>query len=101
MTVNQMTNCWCETNEVERTLLFISTGSKMGNAGGECPGSFILHCWRRESPLKTMFWRHWQSAGQSFGRDLFMLPADAEDDAAGESGSGRTGVCSVEGGAVQ
>ncbi len=99
VTVNQVNQLLGETNEVERTLLFIGTGTK--NVGKtlavNAQSDFDALLGEGESPLKSDVLAALANAGQNWWAFIHVLPADAEDDAWVKAVLAAQVVCSVEG----
>ena len=99
VTVNQVNQLLGETNEVERTLLFIGTGTK--NVGKtlavNAQSDFDALLGEGESPLKNDVLAALANAGQNWWAFMHVLPADAEADAWVKAVLAAQVVCSVEG----
>lgn len=69
VTVNQVNQLLGETNEVERTLLFIGSGTK--NVGKtlavNAQSDFDSLLGEEASPLKMMFWLRWRTLARTGG----------------------------------
>lgn len=99
VTVNQVNQLLGETNEVERTLLFIGTGST--NAGKtlavNAQSDFDALLGDGDSPLKNDVLAAQANAGQNWWGFVHVLAADSEADAWVEAVKAAQVVCSVEG----
>lgn len=99
VTVNQVNQLLGETSEVERTLLFIGTGTK--NVGKtlavNAQSDFDSLLGEDESPLKNDVLAALANAGQNWWGFIHVLPADAESDAWVKAVLAAQVVCSVEG----
>lgn len=99
VTVNQVNQLLGETNEVERTLLFIGTGTK--NVGKtlaiNTQSDFDALLGAEDSPLKGDVLAAMANAGQNWWGFLHVLDAEAEPDAWVNAVKAAQVSCSVEG----
>ncbi len=99
VTVNQVNQLLGETNEVERTLLFIGSGTK--NVGKtlavNAQSDFDSLLGEEASPLKNDVLAALANAGQNWWGFIHVLPTDAEADAWVKAVLAAQVVCSVEG----
>lgn len=98
VTVNQVNQLLGETKEVERTLLFIGTGTKMGKTlAVNAQSDFNALLGEGNSPLKSDVLAAMANAGQNWWGFVHVLAADSEPGAWVDAVKAAQVSCSVEG----